>query len=93
VVLDLEKELAAALCAPNVIAALGELVRRVVREELERAGMGDDILDVPRAARLLGMTSSAVSKAAWRGTLPCIRIGRRVRFRRSELIAGGRRRP
>lgn len=86
-VLDLEKELAAALGAPSVIRALEELVRRVVREELVHAGIGDDMLDVPRAANLLGMTAAAVSKAASRGTLPCVRVGRRLRFRRADLIA------
>jgi len=87
VVLDLEKELAAALGARTVVASLEILVRRVVREELAHAGVGDEMLDVPRAARLLGMSASAVSKAALRGTLPCVRLGRRVRFRRTDLIA------
>jgi len=87
VVLDLEKELASALGSPSVLRALEELVRRVVRDELVHAGVGDEMLDVPRAANLLGMTAAAVSKAASRGTLPCVRLGRRIRFRRADLIA------
>jgi excisionase family DNA binding protein len=96
-VIDLEHELSAALRSPRVLAALEELLRRVVREELASAGLGDALLAVPQAADLLGMTPAAVNKAAQRGTLPCVRIGRRVRFRRNELLTrlgsrtGGRR--
>jgi excisionase family DNA binding protein len=89
VIVDLEHELAAALAAPSVVAALEQLIRRVVREELVAAGVGEELLDASSAARLLGTTPTAVSKAAWRGTLPSVRFGRRVRFRRSDLIAPG----
>jgi hypothetical protein len=33
------------------------------------------------------MTAGAVRQAAYRGAIPCVRIGRRLRFRRSELVA------
>lgn len=85
-VVDLEKELVAALASPSVVAMLEALIRRVVREELAYAGVGDEILDVARAASLLGMTQAAIGKAVQRGTLPCLRLGRRLRFRRSDLV-------
>jgi len=86
-VIDLERELAAALTSPAVLAALEVLVRRIVHEELASAGYGEALVGVPQAAKLLGMTPAAVTKAVERGTLPCIRIGRRVRFQRKELLA------
>lgn len=85
--IDLERELAAALTSPAVLAALETLVRRIIREELASAGHGDALVGVPQAAKLLGMTPAAVAKAVERGTLPCVRIGRRVRFQRKELLA------
>ena len=39
-----------------------------------------------QAAALLKMTKSAVLKAAQRGRLPAVRHGRRVRFRRRDLL-------
>jgi excisionase family DNA binding protein len=38
------------------------------------------------AAERLGMTESALRKAVARGTIPCQRLGRRLRFRLSELM-------
>ncbi len=89
-VVDLEKELIAALSAPTVQAAIADMVRAVVREELALAGLGDELLDVPRAARYLGMTPAALWKATHRGTIPCLRLGRRVRFRRRDLLTHAR---
>ncbi len=89
--IDLEQELVAALGAQRVVATFEELIRRIVRDELARAGFGDELIDVPRAARLLSMTEGAVTKAAERGTLPCVRIGRRLRFKPAELLAQPRR--
>lgn len=84
--LDLEKELATALSSPAVQSALEDIVRRVVRDELSRTTVGNALVDVEQAAELLSMTPASVRKAAQRGTIPCIRIGRRVRFRRHELL-------
>ena len=85
-IVELEKELIAALTSPAVVSTLEGLVRRAFREELARAGLGDELLDVKRAAALLGMTPAAVSKGCQRGSLPCMRIGHRIRFRRYDLL-------
>jgi excisionase family DNA binding protein len=45
----------------------------------------EELVDVEEAADLLSMTPGAVRAAARRGTLPAVHVGRRVRFRRSEL--------
>ncbi len=62
--IDLEQELVAALGAQRVVATFEELIRRVVREELARAGFGDDLIDARGAARLLSMTERACQEAA-----------------------------
>jgi excisionase family DNA binding protein len=46
----------------------------------------DTLLDTVAAAKLLAMTPAAVRQAAYRGTIPCVRVGRRLRFRRAELL-------
>jgi hypothetical protein len=44
------------------------------------------------APRLMVMPDRIrVRKAAQRGTLPCVRLGRNLRFRRDELLASVRR--
>jgi hypothetical protein len=46
----------------------------------------EELLDVAGAARLLHMTPGAVRAAAYRGSLPCVRVGTPLRFRPSELL-------
>ncbi len=46
----------------------------------------EDLLDARAAAAFLGMTPAALRMAVYRGTIRCLRIGRRLRFRRSELM-------
>jgi len=46
----------------------------------------EPLVDAVEAARLLGMTAEAVRKAVYRGSIPSFKIGRRYRFRPSELI-------
>lgn len=89
-ILDLDKDLAAALASPEVQEMLEALVRRVVREELQESPVLDQLLDADQAAELLNITKSAVHKAAQRGALPAVRHGRRLRFRRRDLIKCGR---
>jgi excisionase family DNA binding protein len=74
----------------NELAALPSLVRALQARvaELERSREPvepEPLIDVDAAAELLGMTPVAVRAAARRGTLPAVHVGRRVRFRRSEL--------
>lgn len=69
-----------------VLKKIDEIVRKVVREELSlstpSAGewMGRD--DV---AQFLGYKSAYISELVRRRGLPCHRIGRKMRFRRSEV--------
>lgn len=72
----------------EVIPAINEAVRRAIAAA-PRADP-DRLIDSTEAAALLGMTSSAVRKAAQRGSLPALRIGRRLRFRVGDLLARGR---
>jgi helix-turn-helix protein len=92
-VIDLAEELRAALVCPSTRAALLEIVRAAVREEMRTAQPAplDTLLDVPAAAKLLSMTPAAIRKAAERGTVPCLRLGRKLLFRRDELFAATRR--
>jgi excisionase family DNA binding protein len=66
-----------------------ELRQRIVELEsrLTAPPANDTLLDTAGAAKLLAMTPEAVRQAAYRGTIPCVRVGRRLRFRRSELLA------
>jgi Helix-turn-helix domain len=61
-------------------ADVDELKARVAEHQLEA------LLDVAGAADLLHMTPAAVRSAAYRGTLPCVKVGSRLRFRPSELL-------
>jgi excisionase family DNA binding protein len=89
-ILQLDKDLAAALASPEVQGAFESLVRRVVREELQASPVLDELLTAEQAAEVLGMTKAAVLKAAWRERLPVVRQGRRLRFSRRALVTGGR---
>ncbi len=85
--------------------ALVELVRAALRDPAVRADIlelvssaapvndtaTEPLLDAVEAAKILGMTPPAVRAAAYRETLPCVRVGRLLRFRRSELLAATRR--
>lgn len=85
--IDFVRELVMALKSAPVQSTLRQMLVEVIRVELE-ASMSepDRLVDVDEAAEILGMTTSAVRKAAYRGTLPCERIGRRLRFRPRSLI-------
>lgn len=85
--IDLSDDLANALSSPRVRQALADAIREALRGELAgAAATSDQFVDAEDAARILGMTVAAVRKAATRGTLPCHRLGRRVRFLPSELL-------
>jgi hypothetical protein len=63
------------------VAALENVVRLMHCQD------GEQLLDVAGAAALLHMTPPAVRQAAYRGTLPGLHLGRRLRFRRADLLA------
>ena len=91
---DLTDDLAAALSSPKVQEGLRRTVATALRAELRTLPIGGDrLVDADEAAAVLGMSGSAVRKAAARGTIPAERIGRRLRFRLSALLACPDRRP
>ncbi len=83
--INLGGELTAWLDSPGAQEKLREIVRDAIREEL-RTVLGEELLTAEDAAKLLHMSVPALRKAVERGQVACVRIGRRVRFRRSDLI-------
>jgi helix-turn-helix protein len=91
--IDLAQELAEALGHPEVRDYFRDLVADVVREQLHDPANQNpgQLLTTEEAAPLIGMTPSALRRAAERGTIPCRRIGRRLR--RGDGSASGEPRP
>jgi excisionase family DNA binding protein len=58
---------------------------RMSREQ-RIAEMDEEILDVTRAARVLGVSSKTVYSMARQGKIPATRVGREWRFSRKMLI-------
>ncbi len=87
--IDLGQELSAWFTSDEVQQKLKKLLREAVNQEFSVV-MDTELLDVAQAAKLLSMTEGAVRKAAERGQLPCVRLDRRLRFRRAELLRLGR---
>jgi excisionase family DNA binding protein len=87
--IDLAGELVEAFLRPEVRDLFRDLVADAVRQELPHVTQGDpdQLLDAEQAATLLGMSVGALRKAAARGTIKSVRVGRRLRFRRAELLA------
>jgi len=65
-------------------ARVAELEARARTPEVE------ELVDARAAAAILHMTPGAVRAAARRGTLPAVKVGRRVRFKRSALASSVR---
>jgi hypothetical protein len=61
---------------------LEELVREIVRQELERAGNGSPWMTREATARYLSLPVSRLEKDK---AIPCHREGRRVLYHRDEL--------
>lgn len=67
-------------------AELAKIVRAVVREELGAANSNEsEWLDRDGVATLTGYAPSYISELVRRRGLPCVRIGRKMRFRRAEV--------
>ncbi len=73
-----------ALRDPGVKAEVRAILADAGREP-EKETILEPLVDAVEAARLLGMTAEALRKAAYRRSIPSIKIGRRYRFRPSEL--------
>ena len=84
--INLRAEILAELDSPAFRRELAKLVRAAVREE-RPSPVDEGFIDAKSAADLLDMTVGAVRKAAFRGSLPCRRLGRKLRFVRSELLS------
>jgi excisionase family DNA binding protein len=84
--IDLQQELEHALTSVEVAAQIKRLIREVVTENVAPP-REDSLLNSTQAAEFLGMSPAALRKAAERGRVPCLRFGRKLRFRRDELLA------
>ena len=74
---------------------LRELITQVVQDavrdlqgnEVKNADDGNDLMTREEVAKFLGVTKTTLSNWARLGYLPCIHIGRGVRYNRSDVIA------
>ncbi len=87
--IDIASELSAWFFSTEIQDHMAKLVKDAERAELRQMSDGE-VLNVAEAAKFLSMTEGAVRKAAEREQIPCFRIGRRLRFRRSDLLNLGR---
>ena len=83
--IDLGAELTEWFRSPKTQDDLRGLMREAIRHEL-RAVLDEELLDTKQAAVVLNMSEAAIRKAVERGQIPCQRMGRRLKFRRSELL-------
>lgn len=85
VTIDIAGEFDRWLSTDEARTAIATIFRQVIKEELQVLLM-DDLVDSTEAARMLDMSVVALRKAVERGQVPCVRIGRRLRFRRVDLL-------
>ena len=62
------------------------MVEQVKRPSLESGGMIVKILLATEAAALLRVTTNRLYELAKRGAIPCVRVGRQVRFSEDRLL-------
>ena len=87
----LQDEIRAAVAA-ELAELLPKLVSAAIRSavaDLRIGDGGDELLDAYATAKLLGMSPSALRRAEERGRspIPAIRVGRRLRWRRADVLA------
>lgn len=73
-------ELAQLQTLPARVAELETQIKRLIQSE--------PLMDLQQAAEFLSITPAALRASAYRGTVPVIRVGRRLRFRASDLSRG-----
>jgi hypothetical protein len=87
-VIDMQAEFQATLDANMPI--FEDMLRTAVRDELLNAPADPNrLVDAGEAAQMLGMTETAVRRAANRGTLPSRKNGKLLRFRVGDLLQHG----
>lgn len=63
-----------------------DVVRAIIREELERASSPETILTREQVAKLLNVDPHTVTKFVKKKGLPGYAVGREWRFKRSEVL-------
>ncbi len=87
-VIDIRAEVRATLDA--MMPMLTDMVRTAVRTEFLNAPTDPNrLVGAGEAAQMLGMTETAVRRAANRGTLPARKNGKLLRFRVGDLLQHG----
>ncbi|MBX3155289.1 MAG: hypothetical protein KF773_04775 [Deltaproteobacteria bacterium] len=83
--IDLTAELTAWLRSTDARTLMREIVAEAVQSEI-RSALEDEMIDVEAAAAMMAMTEGALRKAVERGQIPCQRVGKRLCFRRTDLL-------
>lgn len=83
--IDIRQELDAWLSTDKARIVIAEIFRDVFRQEIKSLLM-DDLVDSAEAAEIMNMSVGALRKAVERGQVPFIKVGRRLRFRRADLL-------
>jgi hypothetical protein len=84
---DLMSQLLELTRLPAIVTELRrELEALRTQVELAKGSASEPLVDIDGAANLLGMTPAALRQAVYRGTVRPVRIGRRLRFRRDDLL-------
>lgn len=87
--IDIAAELTSWLRSTDARTLMTEIVADAVQAEIHKA-LEDELIDVDGAAAMLDMSPGALRKAVERGQIACERVGTRLRFRRMDLLRGGR---
>lgn len=83
--IDIIGELDTWLATERVKNKLTEIVSAAVQDQL-KALLREDLVDTSEAAKILGLSTSALRKRVERGQINTVRIGTSLRFRRSDLL-------
>ncbi|SDL14774.1 DNA binding domain-containing protein, excisionase family [Catalinimonas alkaloidigena] len=78
--------------APVPTQELSELVKQAVRQVLleyqdQKGATEEELLKLPQVAALLGVSKQTIYEWKRQGKLPAHKIGRRVFFKKSEVVA------
>lgn len=65
--------------------AVQERLKSILAPHIASQAVTEPYLTTKQAADLLGMTPNALRQAAYRDTIPCEHLGRRLRFKASNL--------